>query len=223
MTLDIITSKLTSEGLFVIQVEGSTDKDDARDLVFVGDLDRFIQTVKTLKLEVVFATAEVLDQSDFLYEIENDEEEDENIVAEPIHLSSILPSLHKFEKYIGKECTYKLSVRTLYSTLDFYIQEPWWIEFLEMIVEAVWKIKGDRENKRAARIAERVAREKDLLNRLKKLINDSDFINLPTQKAMLIYAIDKIPELEDVDQNILQSEIQIMKAKLTAKGLGRKH
>ena len=226
MTLDTITTKLVSEGFFPIRVEGSTNRDNSRGLIFVGDLDEFVRAAKALKAEVIFVTSRVLDEADFKYEADEDDQEDddssETIDSEPIHLPSVLPSLSMFEKYIGQECAYKLSLPMAYNTLDFYTQEPWWTDFIEMVIEAVGKIEEDREAARAVQRAEREAKQKEVLDRLRKLINDSDFVRLPTQKAMLAYALDKVPGLEVVDQMTLQSEIQNLNAKIAAKGLSRK-
>jgi hypothetical protein len=225
MTLDAITAKLNSEGFFPIRVEGDPDKDEGRGLVFVGDLDEFIRAAKALKVEVIFAVNRVLDHSDFQYEAEEVAHEDDDSserVDQLIDLSSVLPSISKFEKYIGQDCAYKLSAPMAHNTLDFYTQEPWWTEFVEMYIEAVEKIEEDREAAWVAQRTENEARQEEVLDRLRQLINDSDFVRLPTQKAMLIYAVDKIPELEVVDQVTLQSEIQTLNAKIAAKGLSRK-
>lgn len=223
MALNDLSTKLETEGLFVIQTEGSTDKDDSRGLVFVGDLDKFINAAKALKSDIIFITTRLLDHEDFLYEVEEDYEDDDNGKSpEPIQLSTILPTLKEYEKYIGKECAFKLTIRTTHSVLEFYTQEIWWAEFREMLWEAIDKLENVRKDKRLTQLSEKIARQKGLLDQLRKLINDSAFVKLPTQKAMLVYAIEQIPELEDMNQNLLKAEIQNLDAKLAAKGLGRK-
>lgn len=227
MPLHTLLQKLTDVGFFPIRIEGSTDKSDSNGLVFLGDLDEFIKTAKFLKAEFIFVVNTTLSKSDFEYETNGEDvgqgDEDENInPLEPFYLPSIVPKLKGFEKHIGADCKYRLFIPTPNRILEIYIEEPWWKEFVTLIVEAVSKVEQDIESARATKRAELEARRADALSKLRKLTTDNDFIRLPTQKAMLVYAIDKIPELETIEQSILQTEIQNLYAKLTAKGLVRK-
>lgn len=223
MAFEEITNKLTSAGFFPIQVEASINIDDSNGRVFIGDLDGFIKAAKALKAEVIFVSKGVLEAEDFKYDVsENEESGDNDANNESIYLPSVMPLLSEFEKYIGNDCAYKLSAPMIDNTLDFYIQESWWSEFVEMFTEAVEKVEESRETAREGQKMEREAKEKELLSQLGKLINDGNFVRLPTQKAMRAYALDKIPELKKIDGVVLQDKIQTINANIAAKGLNRK-
>jgi hypothetical protein len=228
MNLDELINKIVSEGCFPIRVKKISVKDTDRDLVFVGDLDGFLKAAKAMKTEVIFVASVVFDEDEFKYEFDedydDDDDDDDTVIREneTIYLPSVMPSLDKFKKYIGQDYVFRLSVITVSNTLDFYIRESWWDEFFEMQDEAVEKINENREAIMSSQRAEREAKQKEALKSLKMLINDAAFINLRTQTTMRAYAIEKIPELEDMDQATLRSEIQNLNAKIEAKGLGRK-
>lgn len=229
MNLDELVNKIVSEGCFPIRVKRISIKDTDRDLVFVGDLDGFLKAAKAMKAEVVFVASAVFDEDEFKYEFdeddedyEDDEDDSESSDNEAVYLPSVMSSLNKFKTYIGQDCIFQLSVITTSNTLDFYIQESWLDEFIEMRDEAVEKIEENRESIMSSQRAEREAKQKEALRSLKGLINDATFTNLRTQKAMLAYAMEKIPELEDIERMTLQVEIQNLNAKIEAKGLGRK-
>ena len=226
MNLDNLIKKLVSESFFPIRVEGSAFKSKDSGFVFVGDLDEFLKAAKALKAEIVLVVNAVLSEDDFKYEFDEEngdyDDESDGGESEPIYLPSVMPSLSEFKKYMGQDYAYKLSVITMSNSLDFFIQEAWWDEFIERYFEAVEKIKENRNASWLSQQAEHEAKQKEMLERLKMLISDSAFINLRTQKAMLAYALEKIPELEDIDRATLQSEIQNLNAKIEAKGLGRK-
>jgi hypothetical protein len=55
-----------------------------------------------------------------------------------------------------------------------------------------------------------------MLAKLRGLVDDKKFACLPTQKAMLQYAIRKFPELQDLNPADLKLEIQELKARIDA-------
>lgn len=226
MNIDELVNKIVSEGCFPIRVESISVKDTDRNLIFAGDLDGFLKAAKAMKADVIFITSTAFDEDEFIYEFdelnEDDEDESEGLEDESIYLPSVMPSLSKFENYKGQDCIFQLSVKTTINTLDFSIQESWLDEFLKMRDEAIEKIENNRESIMSTQRAEREAKQKEAIKSLNTLINDSAFTNLRTQKAMLAYATEKIPELENIDRTTLQSEIQKLNAKIEAKGLGRK-
>ena len=65
-------------------------------------------------------------------------------------------------------------------------------------------------------------RDRKALAALPRLLDDSRFVRLPTQRAMIAYAQNKIPELNDVDEYALKNEIRNLNAQIKAKGVGRK-
>ena len=69
--------------------------------------------------------------------------------------------------------------------------------------------------------AEEIAKLEGAVKKLHSLAADPQFARLPTQRAMRAYAIDKIPELENLDEAELKREIQDLTALIQARGAGR--
>ncbi len=66
-------------------------------------------------------------------------------------------------------------------------------------------------------------RQKDAARKkLQGFINNEEFQRLKTQKAMREYAINKYPELEELESFDLKKEIQNLAARIEAKGISRK-
>ena len=223
MNIDELVNKIASEGCFPIRVEDISVKDTNRNLIFAGNLDGFLKAAKAMEVDVIFVANTVFDEDEFTYEYDElDEDEGEDIENKSVYLPSVMSSLSKFKNYIGQDYIFQLSVMTTSNTLDFSIQESWFDEFIEMRDKAIEKFEGNREDIMSAQRAERDAKQKEALKNLKTLINDPKFIKLSTQKAMLAYAIEKIPELEEIDRMTLQSKIQDLNANIEAKGLRHK-
>ncbi|MDZ7359530.1 MAG: hypothetical protein ONB46_02215 [candidate division KSB1 bacterium] len=240
-----LVEKITSCDLFPIRVEGSTEKDESEGLPFIGDFEEFVKAAKVLNTKVIFVFAKILQDTDFIYEVdgalydeddgfdedidEDFDNEDDNEQPKEIYLPTVLSSISEYKKYIGKECAFKLSLRVGESILDFYLYESWWNDFLKLREEAIGKIEEDEyrmiqkiEESRKKLEEERRSKEKELIGRLKKLINDKDFVRLPTQVAMKASALDKIPELSELDDTKFTREIQELNARIIAKGYRRR-
>ena len=151
--------------------------------------------------------------------MDNDDEESE-IESEVIDLCKLNATLDKYKEYIGQVGMFKLSISAHDDHVSFYINEDWWIEFIELWSETTNRIEGDQEAAHAQIRAAQEQKDKQLLKTLNGLIRDADFVCLPTQRSMIEYAKDKIPELEDVDAVTIKVEIQNLHAKIKARGLG---
>ncbi len=241
-----LLGKITPHDLFPIRVEGSTEKEEGGGLTFIGNFEEFIKAAKALNAKVVFVFTRILQESDFMYEVEdglydeddlgattdNEDFDDDKTEPEPpkeIYLPTILPSIREYKKYIGIECVFKLSLQAETSFLDYYLYESWWNEFVELREKAIEKIEEDEykimqkvEESRKKLEEERRVKEKTQISQLKKLINDKDFVRLPTQLAMKAYALEKIPELTELNPSTLTIEIQDLNGRIIAKGLRRR-
>jgi hypothetical protein len=78
--------------------------------------------------------------------------------------------------------------------------------------------RGDVQNERAQVEARNLS---EIEFALSSLIEDKQFTRLRTQKAMLAYAKEHIPGLEDIDAGVLRTAISDLAAKAQARGLGR--
>jgi len=106
--------------------------------------------------------------------------------------------------------------------MEFETREPWWNEFLELWSEAreIVEERHAVESQRLEAVEEQ--NNEIVLSRMRGLINDEQFLSLPTQRAMRAYALEAIPELEEFTDEFVKSEIQTITAKIHARGLKRK-
>lgn len=237
-----ILESIVSNELFPIRIEGSADKDESEGLPVVGDFAEFMKIAKVLNAKAIFVTIRILQDTDFIYEINDgaynegeldedldDDFDSENEYPREIYLPTVLPTISEYKKYVGKECVYKLSIRSEESILDYYLYESWWNELVKLREEAIEQIDDDEhkviqkiEENRKRLEEERRAKEKELCSKLRKLINDKDFVRIPTQVAMKAYALDKIPELSELSASKFTIEIQELNGRIIAKGFRRR-
>jgi hypothetical protein len=219
-----LSGRLSVEGLTPIQVEGSTDDEDVEGLIFVGDLNGFIQASKALNNKVVFVFKRQLQDEDFVYSTDDEEDaiEDEEELLGDINLIDLMPDLRDFKEFVGQEAVFRLTIFSENIELNYFVHQEWWSRFIVMRDSAVDKVEENRESIRDKIEETREKRETELVGKLKRLINDSEFTHLPTQIAMRGFAIEKIPELEELDERILRNEVQTLFARIRAKGLYRK-
>ena len=88
------------------------------------------------------------------------------------------------------------------------------IEIIDAQMEAEEDELLAKEEEQQAEVMQRL---EDAVKQLRTLISDKHFSGLSTQRAMKAYAIDKIPELEELDDARLKVEIQNIAAKIEAR------
>jgi hypothetical protein len=221
MELEALKETLRAAKLHPVHVEGSPLDTDVRGHTFIGSLEEYSDAVRAIGTPIVLILTETLEEQRFRYAPANQDEfsTDE---TEPIDLCSITPGLRAYKTHIGEIAMYKLSAALTNGTLNLFINEPWWLEFIKLWENATDQLDDNQAATEAQSKAEQQAKDRDALNALGALIRDPDFVRLPTQKAMIAYATEKIPELETVDEFALRAEVQNLHAKIKAKGLGRK-
>lgn len=218
MTLTDLLSILRKENLFPIQVEALSENSD--DLAFVGSLDEYIDAAKALQSRVIFISVVTLANEHFLsYDPDTDDEEDP---VECVDLCRIVSGLKDYMCRIGQDGHIDLSVSLSKGSLTLTIVEDWMAAFAEIRSQAQELLRQASMEKYAQAEAAEEARKQHLLRNLRGLITDEDFVRLPTQRAMLAYALDDFPELETLETSVLKVEIQNLKAKIDAQGLRRK-
>jgi hypothetical protein len=221
MELKALKEKLLASKLHPVHVADSVADEGARGHRFIGSLEEYLEAMRAIAAPVVFIRTESFDEGDFFHWPEGEDglPDDE---SESVDLRSVEPALRAFEKHLGVTAMYKLSATLTADSLDFIVSEPWWIEFCKVRATATDQFDGDLAASEAKSRADRLARDRQAWTALGGLIKDLHFARLPTQKAMIAYAIDHIPELQAVDEFALQAEIQNLNAKIKAKGLDRK-
>jgi hypothetical protein len=230
MTSGELVQTLTSADLYAIPVEGDIDRDSVRGLSFRGNLESFIQAAKALNTRCVFIASRVLQESDFLCQeggsgLRTVAARRRASGAEPggdIDLRTVEPALNEFKVHLGLESGFRLMVHLPHTTLEYVLHLPWWQRFSELRERAIEKVYQERELAESRLIEEEERRSQQILGALRELINDPEFVQLPTQRAMQAYAFERIAGLDTINPNTLKLEIQSLDAKIKAKGLGRK-
>jgi len=222
MTIDALLQNLRTGGFVPIMVESLRQR--SSDLRFVGTLPEFLDAAKSLRSNVVFLSAPAISESHFrdreqaIAFGEHDEPEE----VEEIDLCSVLPRLSKFRSKIGMSGQIDLAVPLHENNLAFSVLEDWWCEFVECHSEAR-RLAREKRRVDALQIeAEEDAETEALREKLRSLISDKDFAKLPTQRAMREYALDRYPELDALEHYDIKQELQDLKARIQARGLGRK-
>lgn len=238
MTLPELSKLISSKSMLLIRVETLTNH--RSDLTFVGTLDEYVEAIKTLGGAAIFVSTICVTEDRFTYSpnrMENpigmwpfptttqDEEiETENEEIEEYDLCSVAPELARYKEKIGADGYFELSA----CNLTYSIYEQWMQEMEILRIDAQELIDQEIEEEEEARLAvqeeaqaEEIAKLETAVKKLHALVSDRNFSRLPTQLAMRAYAIDKIPELDNLDDSELKREIQTVAAQIQARNLGR--
>lgn len=229
ITSDDFVKAVTESGFFPVRLQGEADVTKFKGDLFKGTLEEFFKAAKVLGAKCVFISSSRLTKEYFLYssaapgQDERDEEryDDERAPEEPadVDLTIALPSLSEFRKDMGKEGEFILTAKGGYAELSFHHYEAWWDAFLAQREQAILKVEKDREAYLEKMQLRQEEQDEKRLRLLKDLINDGEFVHIPTQSAMKAYAIEKHPELAEMDQALLTTQIQILSDRIKAKGL----
>jgi hypothetical protein len=227
MTTSELIQRIKSAAFFPIHVERNTDRNGDSELRFVRSLEEFFEATKALGITSVFFLARKLDEGDFVYDSDSEGDNDfsdENELAsekpdsnESFDLTVALPSLVDFKKRIGQEHEFLLVARNQFVSIRFSYSESWWDSFAEQREMAIQKVDGNREAMREKMEKQRLGKENELLKQVRGLLNDSEFSRIPTQRCMKAFALEKFPELEEVDEPSLVEEIRKLDDKLKAR------
>lgn len=222
MTAAELKELIVKNGLHPVPVlnAGGDSEDMPR---FEGTLDEFWAAAKALSSKVVFLQVHQMDEDDLKRPVSNEDsyrpgEEDEGDI---IDLEEVAPSMSKFRKHLGKDCAFILTAKGGFADIDYLLTEPWWDEFQQEASRAVDTWTERREAEKAEESAENEKKNDELLKQLRALIGDKEFCRLRTQRAMLAYALEKLPELEELEEFVLKPEIQTLHARIEARGLNK--
>lgn len=234
MTIIELARIFASKDILLIQTENLPDQRD--DLIFIGTLDAYLEAIKVLGGRAIFVSTIGIVEEDFTYiprqagratnwpfPIPSDGTELEEEIYE-YDLCSVTPELESLKSRIGEDGYFEL----LACNLRYSIEEEWMQIFDTLHTEAQELVDAELLLEEEVRLAEEeeeqsgeVALLEVALQSLRDLISDKDFVRLPTQRAMRAYALDKIPELENLDEAQLKREIQDIGAIVQARNLAR--
>lgn len=195
---------------------------------FKGTLDEFWTAAKALGSKVVFLMAMQMDEADFQREVPSEDvpplpEGDDEFDGEYlVDLLERQPALSKYRKFVDADCAFILQAKGGIADLEFFLAEAWWEEFQQDAEKVIESWIAERARRAEDCRAERGRRAEGLLKQLRALINDQEFCGQRTQRAMLTYAIDKYPDLEELGEITLKPEIQRLRDRIEAKGLSKK-
>ena len=218
MTLDEIKERLRAAGVIPIGVSNEPPRDSDR-LMVTGGLSEFVEAAQAVGAKVVVVYSQTFVEDYFLYDPDDGHDEsdrDEEEGGDLVDLCVANKDLRRFKEFIGRTALIRLSIHIQSDHLDLAIEEPWWREFLEARSRITDELDDAMEQRVASEKAQEEAEVDGLIARLHKFADDARFAKLPTQKAMLQYALRHIPELDSIDPSNLKSEIQEIKAKIDA-------
>lgn len=140
--------------------------------------------------------------------------------AEGAALRKISKEIEAEKHRIGKECEIRLTVRSKAFELNFFHSEDWWIDHLLRTSKAIEELDDVYEKQKAAQDAAEYSQREKVLQDLRDLIRDDSFAKMPTQRAMVAYAVDAVDDLEEfLDEDEIKAEVQKLNDRLIARGL----
>jgi len=213
MNIESLEDNFSGSGLSLIKVE-DFDKFDGLTMVFDGDLIDYIKAVKVLDNTVVFINICYLEEYYFSTEVELDGADNEEI-----DLSSTSPEIMDYKKYIGKSAHYHFLAISSRGNLEFHFQEAWWNELLDLLIEEKERIKNEYIVKFELKNKEKEKHRKSLLKKLDNLKDEQKFMQCRTQKVKLAYALEKYPELSELEPSLIKRIVAELDAHIEARML----
>lgn len=232
MNLEKLQTAITESGLSSVRIKEYMAEDP--DFTFDGTLEEFLSVAKELNIKPVFLAVRKLEAEEFSHtpdaEIWNEfaEDEEDNEVGEPekVFLPELVPELRGYTQYIGEAGSYRICLSSGNWTLNYFLDESWWDEVLDKLEAARVQVDSNLEKvfeeKRRQETEKREAREREILTRLDSLLDNADFVQLTTHRAMQAFAAENISGLEELRSNLLKNKIAELSDKIKIRGLGRK-
>ena len=142
MSKDDLLSLIQKAGLIPVPVIFGEDEEGRSPDFFDGTIESFLVAAKELGNRAVFIQDNALEEDDFLYS-PNEEDEDENDLHE-IDLASISPALAKFKKHLGKNYSFCLVAKGGIGDLRFIVDQDWVKDFENEWERAEGKFLADQ-------------------------------------------------------------------------------
>lgn len=227
MTIEELLRHIKSIGLVPVSVEKIPERET--DLAFAGTLDEYLVAVQSVGASTVFVSPLVLSKGHFFYRDDSagagvNEDVDWGAKNKEgiVDLCTIVPKLTSLKARIGVAGQFDMAAPMARDSLTFAIVEDWFKGFMDLRWEAVEKVEQRRERELNASVMAEEEENAATLNKLRALIDDPAFLKLRTQVAMIEYARDKIGALVVIDDRKIKHEIQILWARIEARGLRKR-
>jgi len=218
VTLKELNDFAKVQGLYPVNIIGEAEPENEN--LFLGSLEEYFAAATFLGAKAVFIKNSILDESGFIHEIQifNDDDDNEE-ESTKVDLALVNSLIAPFKKYTGSSYAFSLSVRFDGYSLNKYIEEEWYKCYTVERDKATEIVEQDEENALQRMEEVEVNKQKELIKLVKNLISDADFVKISTQGGMKSYALEKHPQLEEVDPKILLQEIRLVNDKVKARGL----
>ncbi len=218
-----LSAKIKESGItpFVLYDEA----DDDNNLLRVNSvLDEFLSNLKAIGITAVLLKTKKLSQEDFEKEIQVEGDDEESEEDRIIDISSIIIELESYKSFIGTDAFQAIECVISGRIVSYEVKEEWWDKFKELRDTAYEKVDEDQgkalemeEIRQEEEEKEAEENEKRLLKSLDEFLKDEEFTSLPTQRAMMSYVMDKMPELENLPVKDVRSRIQRLHGRIDAK------
>jgi hypothetical protein len=206
MNVSDIVNKVRAAGLSAVLVETVRDDDD--DIRPIGDLDAFLTALKSLGVSVVLLEATELTEDFFYYGDVDDHDE------ERIDLRDSERKLRSYESHLGEVGVVRLWAPSGHGNLAHEIKDSWWTSLCELADSATTVVESTQSEESERQSTAEEVEWKGVRAKLLALSEDPLFQKLKTQRSMLQYALERLPELDEWDPSDVKGEIQTLAAKV---------
>jgi hypothetical protein len=215
MTLSELRTQIEAAGLIPVFVVNAPPDEENERLVYSGSLAEYLEIAKSIEARTVIVYSEILEQEDFLADLDIDDQDEERANDETtVDLCNVDARLSRFRKHTGQHGIFCVSISIRDEHLDCSLEESWWHDFLEIRDAAIDQLSKQQQDRVDAARSRMRDEARATLAKLHTLLDDKKFTCLPTQKAMLQYALRKFPELSEMSPTVLKTEVQELKAKI---------
>jgi hypothetical protein len=215
MDLDYVKTKLQDANIETILLSSPIDIERYKEISVESNIDSYIHCLRTLNIQLTFLIKISFNESFFVCEIADKDEDEERY----INLLDYEKGLEQFKCHIGKP--YLSDFKSLYNdkTIQCLLYSDWYSDFFELRERALRQVEEQIKNeesiehKKLEQVeVEKLDREKQLTSLFESLIDDKEFQRFilkgnATVKTMTLYALNKYPELNELDDKSIKSNI----------------
>lgn len=210
-----IAKRLVSAGIHAIPVAESVPESGDKRIEFEGTFDDYLAVLTAVGINHALVYHFELADEDFQYSDSDGDGDDEDDDGKPaVNLAEVNPKLKHFRGFVGQTELAHVSAWLGYQHIYVELTPPWRAEYVAERSAAVRVVEQKIEEDRSRESSEEDEAVEKLLERLRVLDADQKMAKLKTQKAMLQYALQCIPELRALDLGCLKAEIQDMRARI---------
>jgi hypothetical protein len=224
--MESVIEKINFKEIVPILIKGDAFEEERGGLFVVENAEEFIEKCIALGIKSLFLRRKVFSNEDFIIESSNVFSDDDD---EDVNITSYDQSLNEYKQYWGTVCAISFTVSINDRNVIKIVKESWYELFEEKKEIVCNKIDNEQEeliNKmelESEREEEEYNNKKELLiAEMWKLISASEFCKIPTQKAKLEFALEKIEDLEFIEYDDLRKEMQQINARIVARGLNKR-